>query len=224
MSILVDLTVLLIIGFVVWWSAKRGFVRTVLEVVGYVLAVAAALWLGGVLAGAVFDSMLAPGLVAAIEGHVKNTVTTGDVTEVIEAVPAIFRGTLDAGKITASIHQHIGAGAHSAAVVVVENFIRPIAVTVLRALITMVLFLPLMLVIRLLVKWLSKLFDLPIIGKVNRTLGGVIGLVKGTIIAYLFCVVVNALVEMSKNGYLFFTRESIGSSFLFKALSSLSPF
>ena len=37
-SLLVDLIILLVVGFTIWRSARRGFVRTVLELAGFVLS------------------------------------------------------------------------------------------------------------------------------------------------------------------------------------------
>ncbi len=59
-SILIDVILLLIIGVAVYFSARRGFVRTVVEAVGFLAAVMVALTVCTPLATVTYDKMLEP--------------------------------------------------------------------------------------------------------------------------------------------------------------------
>ena len=59
---ILDIIIVAIIGVFVIISAKHGFARTVIEVVGYFLAIYLAFAIGGVLANALYDSAIEPAI------------------------------------------------------------------------------------------------------------------------------------------------------------------
>ena len=58
MGIVLDLFVLAIVAFVAWRSAVRGFVRTVIELVGYFLAFYISIALSGPIATGIYDKFI----------------------------------------------------------------------------------------------------------------------------------------------------------------------
>ena len=63
-----------------------------------------------------------------------------------------------------------------------------------------------------------------LVGKLNRTLGGVVGFFKGILLATVFCMIVGVIVSFTKNGFLIFTRESIEASTIFGTICDMLPF
>ncbi len=78
-SLLIDLVLILIIGFAVYFSARKGFVRTVVEAVGLLAAVIITLTICTPLANATYDKIIEPPLLEATA----------------EKVNASFEGQLD---------------------------------------------------------------------------------------------------------------------------------
>ena len=69
-SILIDLILLIIIGFTVFISIKRGFVKTVIGTMGFVLSIILSLTLCAPIAGVVYDSVIQPPLVSSISNKI----------------------------------------------------------------------------------------------------------------------------------------------------------
>ena len=70
----------------------------------------------------------------------------------------------------------------------------------------------------------NKLFSFSILGKINRILGGILGVPKGILLSLAFCLLAVLIVTVCKDGFLIFTDEAIESSYIFKQISSLSLF
>ena len=64
---------------------------------------------------------------------------------------------------------------------------------------------------------LDKVFSMSLVGKINKTLGGVLGLVRGIAIAVVFAFLINLLISLT-GGFLCFTQEAVDSSNIFKLI------
>lgn len=226
MGIILDLIVVGIIALMVFISAKHGFVRTLIEVVGFVAALFVAFTFSSPIATTTYDKIIEPAVVKAIDEAVADA---GDAaTETVWAkVPDFITNNSErfgisqedlAAKITG------GEALSDVAVSVSDNIIEPIAVKVLNLAFSTILIVVLLFVVNILAKFLNKLFSFSLVGKLNRTLGGVVGLFKGILFAVVFCMIVSVIVSFTKNGFLIFTKDAIASSTLFGAICDLLPF
>ncbi|MBE6760730.1 MAG: CvpA family protein [Ruminococcaceae bacterium] len=234
MWMILDLIILAIIGFFVFTSAKRGFVRTVLEVIGYFLAIYLAFTLGGLLADVIYNSLIEPNIIKSVSENI--TLSTGanineTVNNVWNSLPGIvvnaaeiFDITPDTLRATLSDNLVNNTTSLTIAKYVANSVVRPILVTLIKAIIGFVLFIILLFVVKILAKTINKIFSLPLIGGLNRFLGGVIGFVKGAIISIIFITVTMLLMSFFENGFLIFTNENIEQTILFKFLADFSPF
>lgn len=143
MGIILDIIVLAIIALSVFSSARYGFVRTVIELSGYILAAV---------------------LVRFIE-------LPADVAIFIR--PLIFIALIVASKVAARI--------------------------------------------------LNKLFSFSVVGKINRLLGGILGIPKGVLLALIFCMLTLLIVTLSENGFWIFTEKTVESSYIFKWIYTIIP-
>ena len=73
-----------------------------------------------------------------------------------------------------------------------DKVARPIALAVLKVIAFAVIFLILNLVLQIAVSVISRLFDLPVLKTFNRTLGGVLGAVKGLLLVTVLAVLLDA--------------------------------
>ena len=81
-----------------------------------------------------------------------------------------------------------------------------------------------MFVVKILSKIINKVFCLPLIGGLNKFLGGIIGLLKGAIVSIVFVTVVLLIMSFFEDGFLIFTNDNIEQSILFKFFAGFSPF
>ena len=72
-------------------------------------------------------------------------------------------------------------------------------------------------------KFLNGLFSFSIVGKLNRTLGGITGVFKGAVFALVFCMAVTFI--LSAKGKLFnITYADIEKTYIFKEILNVIPF
>ncbi len=234
MWIVLDLIIAAIILVCIFLSAKRGFARTIVEVVGYFLAIYLAFTLGGVLSEALYDSAIEPTIVESVADKI--TVSAGtNINETVDNVwnslPKIVTNAAETFDITSDTlreaitenfanNSSVTGFAQSA----VASVVRPIVVPLMNALIGFILFIVLMFVVKFLAKIINKAFSLPLIGGLNRFLGGVVGFLKGTVISVVFVTVILFIMSFFENGFLIFTNENVEQSILFNLLAGFSPF
>ena len=136
MGIILDIIVLAIIALSVFASARYGFVRSVIELIGYIIAAVA--------------------------------------VRIIQLPPDL------------------------------AIFIRPL------------IFIALIVLSKVAARLLNKLFSFSFVGKLNRLLGGILGIPKGILLALIFCMLTVLIVKVSENGFLIFTKDAVESSHIFQ--------
>lgn len=227
MGLILDLIIIGIVALMVLLSAKRGFVRTLIEVVGFIAALFIAFTFSSPIATATYDKIIEPAVVKAVE---EATTEAGEAAAdtVWATVPDFITNNSERfglSKDDLAVNLSGGDGVISdAATSISENIIEPIAVKVLSLVISTLLIVVLLFVVNVLAKLLNKLFSFSLVGKLNRTLGGVVGFFKGILFAVVFCMIVSVIVSFTQNGFLIFTKEAIDSSVIFGTICDLLPF
>ncbi len=233
MWLVLDLILIAIIAIFVIISAKRGFVRTAVEFVGYFLAIYIAFSVSGVLANSIYSKTIEPKIVENVAEKVTISSTEGvnsAVDEIWSSLPEFVQNTAENFDITSNtlkttIEENINSdSAEQLAQKATESVVKPIVVPLIKTILSVILFILLMIIVKFLAKFLNKLFSLPLIGGLNKSLGGVIGLLKGLIFSFIFVVAILFIMSFTENGFLIFTNENIDKTYLFKFLAEFSPF
>ena len=230
MAYILDLIVLAVVAVTVFLGYRRGFIRTIVQLVGCVAAFALALSLSATVSTYIYDDLLRDGLHEKIETAWNDTVVEGaanTVTEQVESVmenlPSFFTATLDADALVEGITGSVGNTDTGTAVAdyLVNDMLRPICVAILRFVSFLVLYLVLMLVIRLLEKLITPLIKLPLIRQTDGTLGAVIGLFKGIIFALVAVTIMQLIAASATSGPC--TQENLDNSLLAGWIADINP-
>lgn len=225
MSIILDV---LVIGIIVWCvivSAKKGFVSVVVETIGIIVAFSLALTFSAPLAEVTYDKIIEPSVLERIESGAQETseVTAEQITD---SLPEnIFNIASGLGINLDGFAEKISTDAVDTSAMVQKisaEVIKPVAVAIGKMAFTLIIFFLLSVVVKFLAKILNKFFSFSIIGKVNRTLGGVVGGVRGVLTAAVFCVSVTLAISLLGNGFWIFTMDNINKTFIFKELANLT--
>lgn len=227
MSYIIDIIIIAIVLLTILFSAKRGFVRTVVEVAGFVLAFLISINLGNFFSTITYDKVIEPALVSAVaDKSLENASTTVD--SVWDALPNVLIKNGEAFGVSKDILlEKLSGSAESTETALTEfsqTAIKPMATTFFSSIYSLILFLVLLFAVGFLSKAINKLFSFSIAGKLNRFLGGVIGIPKGIIFGYIFCILLTALFFFAPNGLWLFTRENTDKSYLYSLLMLFSPF
>ena len=226
MSIVLDLIVVSIILLFAFISAKQGFVKVIVEVVGLIAAIILTFTISTPLANTTYDKMIEPSL---LKTAAENSSQITDENKILDALPDFITNNseklgISLSEFTDSISSNSTYGAQAAIKTASQNIIRPVAVKLIGLIFSVILMVILFFVVKFLAKLINKLFSFSFIGKANRTLGGIIGVFKGIIFAVFFCAVVSLIVSLTKNGFWIFTPESIENSYIFNYIVKIIPF
>lgn len=200
MSAIVDIILLIVLFVMILAGIKNGFVRCVLSVVAFTLAFAAAVFLSEPAAQTVYDNFAKEPIESAIAERITDTgtaQTAADSTQaVIDSLPeAVVSAASSLGIDVSQLAEQAGSinlNTSDMAAELTDKVARPIALAVLKVLAFAVIFLILNLVLQIAVSVISRLFDLPVLKTFNRTLGGVLGAVKGLLLVTVLAILLDA--------------------------------
>lgn len=175
-SLIWDLALIALILFVVIRSVGRGFVSSFIHLLGLAASCIVAALLSGRAAAWVYDGFLAEKLQTAVSDALQQKLQT-------------FVELLDRIDLTNTIITSAGDALR----------------TVMVALLTMVAFLIIFLLAMVIVKALARLTRnvnrVPVVGGVNRLLGGILGAAEAFLLCYLIGMAVTVLITFSENGW-----------------------
>lgn len=190
MGLVLDAAFFVVLLLCIAVAAKRGFVLSVMEFIGFFLAGACALYLSGLVAPALYDRFFAQSVEQAIASQLPDL--TGAATAAQQA-QAVLQGLPDAvaqlaasfGIDTASLAQRIASADVSGAALaqtLADSIARPIVTLVCRLALFLILILVLGVLFRVLAAVIDRFCRLPILRTANAALGGVFGALKGLLV------------------------------------------
>ncbi len=197
MQFAIDILFLAILVFAVIVSAKKGLVRTVLEIAAFVLSVVLAAQLAAPMANTCYDSFLSE----QVENKIYTELSESDehlsdmktVLVTVDSLPEFIRNSFDhADSDVGTVIQQITASGTSDAEIAKqlnEQVARPLGVMVLTSILFLLVFVLANALLQWLAKTIAKAFKVPIVRTVNGVLGGVFGAVKGCLLIFLVCTV-----------------------------------
>lgn len=224
MWFILDLIIVAILVVFALLAAKKGFVKSVIEIAGFVLAIFLAFTLSSPATNFIYDKAINPAIHSTIEAAVGDTYSNIDsaVTEnITNKLPGFIadNANLDVSGILNDSY----ASPSEVADAVCANVVQPVVTAILNAVITAILLVVLLIVFKFLAKFINKLFSFSIIGKANKILGAVVGLIKGAGVAVIFVAIISFIVNLNGD-FLIFTKENIASTLLFDFISGILPF
>ncbi len=215
-SIILDLIVIGIVILFMVLSAKKGFVKTIMRFLGFIAAAVLAFILCSPIANFTYDKIMKPVVTKTVEQGISGKID--DVADVWDALPKTVKNIAESKNITKqTLKSKMGDATKPAEVAVAlsNNLVKPITFPILKACFLVTLFLILLIPAKFLAAALNKICSFNIVGKLNRNLGGILGILKGAVIAIAFILVFSAIISLS-GGFLKFTPETINSTIIFK--------
>ncbi len=209
MGVVLDIIVVGIVLLSAFMAAKKGFARTLVELVGYILAIVIAVGLSSVVADYTYDNVIKPAAVSAI-----TDVVSEKGEDVLENIPSSIKSIAEmAGIDFKKIDKAVDESAENTAVRITETAIKPIASTLVKSLSIVIITVILFIVVGFLAKFINSFFKGVIFGTANKTLGAVLGGAKGLLYSVLLCVVISFIASVSKSDFFIFSPEAVSNSY-----------
>ena len=228
MSIVLDIILVVIFAAFVLTAAKKGFVKTLLELVASILALVLAYQLSPLVAQGAYEGVVKGSLVTSIEEQLDenfNTSTAAKKAEVtLDALPDfVVSLASSAGVNVDDVKAKIKSEKFSSeniATELVEKVAEPIVVGALTIVFFMILAILLLFALKFLAHIISKLFDVPLIGTANKLLGALLGTCKGVIVIVFLCTVLE-FIFANGDGEM---ATAVNESTVIGLLDNINPF
>lgn len=228
MSIILDVILVTIFAAFVFTAAKKGFMRTLLELLAVIVALALSYQFSPVVAQATYDEIVEKSLVEVVETQIDETVNVSSVTTqaevLLDSIPGFMASfASSAGVDLDEIKTQISSEKFSSAnlaIELVDKIAKPIAVGALTAIFFLLLSVVLIFVLKWIAGLLAKLFKLPLIGTVNKVLGGVLGACKGVLVIVFICTFLD-IIFANGDGEI---SDMVNNSYVVGLLDNINPF
>jgi len=221
MWFLLDLIVVAIVALFIFISMRKGFVCTLIEMLGFVIAIILANIVSTPLANLTYDKAIEPAIISSVQESQNEGVESASDTA-LNAMPSFVKNIVGLENATSAfqneVSDNINDGTEAAVKIASQNVIKPKITRYISMFYIMILTTVFIFLVGFLAKFVNKLFSFSVVGKVNKILGGVLGCGKGLFIAMVFCTVISLLVSFSNGSFLFFTKSAIDDSLLFNLL------
>ncbi len=224
-ALIFDIIVVAIILITAWMSSKRGFVRTVIEVAGCVLALIISVYASKPVAEFCYNRFFANSVENSVKGALDD-VKTDSASAVWDSLPEYLKKYAESFGITKEKIDDAASKAtddktEEISDQIAESTVKPVVVKALSGVISAAMFAILFFLIKILSRLINGMFNISFVGSINRLLGGLLGLVKGMIFAALFILIINFIVVISKGGISVLSEDMINESIFFKLFSNL---
>lgn len=230
--IIIDVAVIALAALMIWLQARRGFLRTVIELVGYILAAVVAFSAASYIANEVYRNNIRESVVESVGMTVREQggiVDKSKIDELWDSLPQIVKmaavgGGIDKDSISDELDKAVESGSGKIGEFLADDLIKPIVTSAISFVIAMILLALLMILVRFIAVKINNLGKLPIVGTANALLGGALGFIKGCLLIYLIIILISMLMPLFSNKMWIFTPQTIDKTHLFRILYTLSPF
>lgn len=228
MSIIIDVILLTVFAAFVFTAAKKGFMHSLLELLAVILALVMSYQMSPVVAQAAYDGVVEKSLIKTVEVQLDESLnissTTAQAEALLDSIPDFMVSfASSAGIEIEDIRAKISSESLSAenlATELVQNIAQPIVVAALTAMFFLILSVILIFALKFIAGLLSKLFKLPLIGTVNKVLGGVLGACKGAMVLILISTVLRLIFSDSTDEL----GQAVNNSFVVGLTDNINPF
>ncbi len=196
MAYILDGIVLLVVAFCIWNGWRKGFIKALSRLLAFVVALLVAMWCSGPVAQAVYDGAVAPQVEETLLTNLNDNAlgsASAKADAALNELPEYVRNLLSNQGIATGqdVLNKVGAtdNAPQLAERIEATVVAPLLVPVLEVLASFVLFLLASVVISFALGLLDKVFKLPLLRGVNRTLGIIPGIINGVLCALILATV-----------------------------------
>ena len=218
-AICIDIVLVLIVVFIIWRAARKGFVRSLIELVGYVVAAIIAFTAGEMISDTVCQNYVSPAIVSVVSENIKDGSET-TASDVFGALPEYVKNVAKLANITEdTVQDKLTSSLSNTAddiAKAISDLIIPVVKSAIKLCVSLILFVLLMIVVRFLAIAVNKIFDVPLLRTLNQTLGALLGVIRALLTVCILVLIVRLCMNISGNEFLIFNNETIDSTFIFK--------
>ena len=237
-GIAIDIVILLLLFLCYKKGAKDGFAKTLVSLLGFVVAIVVASVLCAPVSEFVYDKTMKEPIEDSIssvflggtdetEVVPEQSVISAAIEDSIEKLPPFIRDITGIeekkDEIINTVNENVTSSAEKITEVVCDGYIKPVVIKILSVLVFLLLFILVWLICKIVAKMLKIINKIPLLGKVNELLGGIIGLVRGLVIALIVTFVIVMLVSDTAVLFGIISLKTVESSIILNAVATYNP-
>lgn len=227
-SLILDMVAAAIMLIAVIVGVKRGFIKSVIGLVGLIAAAVIAAMFAGPLAATAYEAIVEKPLIQAVETAVANGADTVHATlseqiaHTVESLPAVLQALLQADASRLQTEGSVLPTAELSQMIV--KVLEPLCVTAVQIVLFLLLFIVLLIAVKLAGKLIDRVFSaLPVIKQANGLLGAVVGLAQGALLVFVLCFALELYMTCT-GADAAITREHLSQTVLVKTFIEWNPF
>lgn len=216
-SIILDVSVIVIIGFCAVLGYKRGFASTLVNILSCVASVIIANFLSIGIAKKIMI-FTEPNILSYVQDKTKEIISSGTnatIGDVYNQLPYFLKSLVPFSD-NSQIENAVDNSVNQISSVLTNDFIVPTIQMLLQSFLCIILFFILLFLFRFIGKRLNFINKIPIIGGVNAILGLILGLVQALVVIVILINIIYLIIAISKGNLSFINLQVINESILFK--------
>lgn len=226
MNIILDAIIFLLAVVFIVDGFKRGAVRSILDIVGFIIVLLVASSLSTFLADIIFNSFVRESMLNQINQSLSNSVGQDAgvrIHEVFNSLPSFISNTIKFyGVSEETLASSVPFSSANAAEEIIKS-IAPVIIRLIKTVVFAVLFAILISLFKVFSRTLNRLFKIPVLKQVNELLGVVCGTLKCAILVFIICWLIRIFIPMLDNSPKIFSQENIDATILFKNIYYNNP-
>ncbi len=227
-----DLVFIVLFAIIVFLSAKKGIIKTIIDFISFGVSSVSSALLANKVSPLLYSSLVEPLIRSKLRSVVnRESFTNLNFSEKTAKLFDVFpkSGFNLANKFglgsLKSFTGTLNGYKHSSDSDLINVIMNKISYNIMIPIVKIVVFVLLVVLITLLIKLFSKFFNsilkkIPFIGTANTFLGGVFGLLKCIVLAFVLCTVLYFIISASDNNGLV---SAVNSSLIYKYITGINP-
>lgn len=227
MAYIIDIILAVIFAVVIIVSTKKGFFRSLFDLIGSLVAFILAKVFADSFAPAVFGSFIEPGAEKYLASSLSEAGTTDYATQIeqaIDSIPEGFNGLMQIMGIDKAYildkFSAVDLNGDNLVESIMNTVVEPLGTALVRFVLIAILAVVLLFVIRILVRVLDKVISkLPVISKFNSLLGAVFGALRGVIVVAICSMLISVVAGFINNEVFI---QSVDNSYIVAVFEGLA--
>ena len=220
--LLYDLCVVILVIYFISISARRGFVRTVIEFIGYLISFFIANLGANAFSTVIFNNFLRPSVVETVGNKLTEAGITdiaADVQTVLSQVPDAlekFLDTFGSGTDMLAELESLSNSTQPLPEAITDHVVAPLVISIVQLILFIVLMSICLFLVRKFAWTLSGLRRIPIIGPANTLLGGVVGAFEGLLTVVLIANLLSLIIAATAGGFAYLNNDIMEQTVLLR--------
>lgn len=226
LSILLDLTILILLVCFTYFGFKNGVIRGLTSFIGVILSIILSGYLSNIVANFIYYNLIDDIIISRVNNMVLQYGVEGvlnNFNKIFSSMPTILQSFL----LYSGISQQIINQTINDTVVdigfEVARVISPLIISVIRTISMSIIFTILMFFVRMISRNIKVIFKIPILKQCDRLIGAILGLSKCLLIFMFVTFIIKMLVPFMPSVPMIFFNETIDDTLVFKYIYYSNP-